>query len=138
MYDETAKRRAKNATSTLPRPSFRRSFPMPETITEIQASASLPSPVTVREVLSLPVVRRGVPEVLAGQDALEREIRWVHSGEVPNIAALLKGGELLLTTGMGIGQSQAEQRRFVATLANRGIAALAVELGRRWRRYRRP
>ena len=91
--------------------------------------ASPAMPVTVREVLALPVVRRAVPEVLAGQDMLDREIRWVHSGEVPNMASLLKGGELLLTTGMGIGNGKAERKRFIATLANRGIAALAVELG---------
>ena len=74
-------------------------------------------------------MRRGVPEVLAGQVGLGREVRWVHAGEVPNIAAMLKGGELLLTTGMGIGAGAGDQRRFVAELAEREVAALAVELG---------
>lgn len=85
--------------------------------------------ITVRRVLELAAVRRGVPEVLAGADELEREVRWVHAGEVPNIASLLKGQELLLTTGMGIGRSQADQRRFVAELTASGAAALAIELG---------
>lgn len=86
-------------------------------------------PLTVRGFLDLPVVRRARPQVLAGASRLDREVRWVHAGEVPNIAALLKGGELLLTTGMGIGQSSAAQRRFVGTLAEQGIAALAIEQG---------
>ena len=42
-------------------------------------------------------------------------MRWVHAGEVPNIASLLKGGELLLTTGYGLGTRPAEQRAFVRT-----------------------
>ncbi len=85
--------------------------------------------ITLRQVLALPTVQRALPEVLAGQDSLDREIRWVHSAEVANIASLLKGQELLLTTGMGIGRSPDEQRTFVAALAERGVAALAVELG---------
>ncbi len=61
-------------------------------------------------------------------------MRWVHAGEVPNIASLLKGGELLLTTGYGLGTRPADQRAFVRTLAERGIAALVVELGPRFAR----
>jgi purine catabolism regulator len=89
-----------------------------------------PSPrITVAAALQLPAVRRGLPEVVAGREALHRPIRWVHAGEVPNMASLLRGGELLLTTGMGIGPKAADQRRFVAELAARQIAALAIELG---------
>ncbi len=61
-------------------------------------------------------------------------MRWVHAGEVPHIASLLKGGELLLTTGYGLGTRPADQRAFVRTLAERGIAALVVELGPRFTR----
>jgi PucR family transcriptional regulator, purine catabolism regulatory protein len=86
-------------------------------------------PLTVREVLAAPDVRRAEPEVLAGAAGLGNEVRWVHAGEVPNIATLLQGGELLLSTGMGVGPGANAQRRFVADLAQRGIAALAIELG---------
>jgi purine catabolism regulator len=85
--------------------------------------------VTVADVLALPALQRGLPEVLTGQAALTRPIRWVHAGEVPNIAALLVGGELLLTTGMGLAPGAAQQRQFVAELAGRGVAALVIELG---------
>ncbi|NEB60213.1 PucR family transcriptional regulator, partial [Streptomyces diastaticus] len=90
--------------------------------------------ITVRRALELPGLRGGLPEVLAGADRLHRTVRWVHAGEVPNIASLLKGGELLLTTGYGLGTRPAEQRAFVRTLAERGIAALVVELGPRFAR----
>ncbi|MPY62671.1 PucR family transcriptional regulator [Streptomyces spongiae] len=90
--------------------------------------------ITVRRALELPGLRSGLPEVLAGADRLQRTVRWVHAGEVPNIASLLKGGELLLTTGYGLGTRPADQRAFVRTLADRGIAALVVELGTRFTR----
>ncbi|MFL5817328.1 MAG: PucR family transcriptional regulator [Conexibacter sp.] len=85
--------------------------------------------VTVRSALELPALKRGVPEVIAGHDALDRPIRWVHTSEVPDVASLLKGGELLLTTGMGIGTTAAEQRTLVEQLARRGIAGIVLELG---------
>ncbi|MFD7283344.1 PucR family transcriptional regulator [Streptomyces sp. NPDC059862] len=90
--------------------------------------------ITVQRALELPGLRSGLPEVLAGSDRLQRTVRWVHAGEVPNIASLLKGGELLLTTGYGLGTRPADQRAFVRTLAERGIAALVVELGPRFTR----
>ncbi|GAA3369617.1 PucR family transcriptional regulator [Streptomyces sannanensis] len=88
----------------------------------------------MQRALELPGLRSGLPEVVAGADRLHRTVRWVHAGEVPNIASLLKGGELLLTTGLGLGTRPAEQRAFVRRLADRGIAALVVELGPRFGR----
>ncbi|WP_217566521.1 PucR family transcriptional regulator [Streptomyces sp. GbtcB7] len=90
--------------------------------------------ITVQRALELPGLRSGLPEILAGAERLGRTVRWVHAGEVPNIASLLKGGELLLTTGYGLGTRPADQRAFVRTLAERGIAALVVELGPRFTR----
>ncbi|GHA11331.1 PucR family transcriptional regulator [Streptomyces echinoruber] len=93
-----------------------------------------PAGITVGRALELPTLRSGLPEILVGADALHRPVRWVHAGEVPHIASLLKGGELLLTTGYGLGARPADQRAFVRTLAERGIAALVVELGPRFTR----
>ncbi|AXG77130.1 PucR family transcriptional regulator [Streptomyces paludis] len=90
--------------------------------------------ITVARALELPALRGGLPEVVACADRLDRTVRWVHAGEAPNIASLLKGGELLLTTGLGLGTRPAEQRAFVRGLAERGIVALVVELGPRFDR----
>jgi purine catabolism regulator len=51
---------------------------------------------------------------------------------------MLKGGELLLTTGMGIGRTDAERRRFIIELAERECAAVAIELGTSLRRVPPP
>ena len=88
------------------------------------------SSLTVARALELPTLRRGLPLVVAGRDRLDRPLRWVHAGEVAHMATLLRGGELLLTTGMGTATDARGQRRFVEALAMRQVAALAVELGR--------
>ncbi|MFZ4191665.1 PucR family transcriptional regulator [Streptomyces pseudogriseolus] len=93
-----------------------------------------PTGITVQRALELPGLRGGLPEVVACAERLGRTVRWVHAGEVPHIASLLKGGELLLTTGYGLGTRPADQRAFVRTLAERDIAALVVELGPRFTR----
>ncbi|WP_287933570.1 PucR family transcriptional regulator ligand-binding domain-containing protein, partial [Arthrobacter sp.] len=57
-------------------------------------------------------------------------VRWVHSSEVLNIAPLLRGGELLLSGGEALATASEQVRReYVASLAARRIAALAVETG---------
>lgn len=84
---------------------------------------------TVADALALPVVQRGLPEVVAGEGLLSRQIRWVHVTEFEDIASVLRGGELLLSTGIGIPSSGADQKRWVARLAERGVAGLIVELG---------
>src|SRR4051794_34939771 len=88
---------------------------------------------TLAEVLELPVVRRGLPEVVAGHDALGRELRWAHVVEMPDPADLLKGGELVLTTGLGAGTRADGQRRWIGSVLDQGAAAVAVELGHTWR-----
>lgn len=93
-------------------------------------AAQLPESVfTIADALELPIMREGVPEVLAGAEQLSRPIRWVHSGEFPDMPAVLKGGELLLTHGMSIHTQQARRRRYVADLARAGLAGLILELG---------
>jgi purine catabolism regulator len=83
----------------------------------------------VAEALELAVLRRGAPEVVSGADDLDRPIRWVHVGEVANLPSLLRGGELVLTTGLVLRDEPRLIGRFVQELADRGIAALVLELG---------
>ncbi len=84
--------------------------------------------ITVEAALRLAPLSGGVPEVLAGAGALSNRIRWVHTGEWLEMASVLRGGELLLTTGMGLPDDPSTQRRFIVSLAERGIAGLVVEL----------
>ena len=58
---------------------------------------------TVADVLQMPSVRGADPEVLAGARQLERQVRWVHTTELADIGPLLRGGDLVLTTGIALG-----------------------------------
>ncbi|WP_255622214.1 PucR family transcriptional regulator [Pseudonocardia sp. DSM 110487] len=85
---------------------------------------------TVAEVLALPVLARGLPKVLAGHDRLDRPVRWVHVTEWASPASALRGGELVLTTGLGF---PARLDDYAAELADIGAAAVVLELGRCYR-----
>ncbi|MEV4490464.1 PucR family transcriptional regulator ligand-binding domain-containing protein [Micromonospora coxensis] len=87
---------------------------------------------TVREVLALDPVRHGAPRLVAGDAGLDRPVRWVHVAEVPDIATLLGGGELVLTTGIGLPADDGGLRAFIDDLADVGVSGLVVELGRRY------
>ena len=89
--------------------------------------------ITLGDVLSLDVVRRGDPVVLAGADRPDVPVRWVHAVEVADdVARLLRGGELVLSTGIALPESVAGLTAYVDELAAAGVAGLAVELGRRY------
>jgi PucR family transcriptional regulator, purine catabolism regulatory protein len=84
---------------------------------------------TVEAALSLEELRTGAPEVVGGHRGLHNRVRWAHASEVPNIAALLRGGELVLTTGVRMPTDARGLRLFGVGLADRGVAALVIELG---------
>src|SRR3954468_21978808 len=67
-------------------------------------------------------------ELLAGDDAADAPVRWVHISELADPTPWLSGGELLLTTGMGLGDA-ASQRAYVDRLAEHGLAGLGFGLG---------
>jgi DNA-binding PucR family transcriptional regulator len=81
---------------------------------------------TVRDIVSIP----GMPlKLLAGYEGADRPVRWVHSSELEDPTAWLKGGELILTTGMGVGETVAKQRAYVRRLVDAGVAGLGFGLG---------
>ncbi|MBW8485985.1 PucR family transcriptional regulator [Actinomadura parmotrematis] len=87
---------------------------------------------TLADVLRLDAVRRGQPRVVAGAGRLGNPVRWVHVAEVADIAHLLHGGELVLTTGIALPEEAARLRGYIAELADVGVSGLMVELGRRY------
>lgn len=88
---------------------------------------------TLADVLKLVAVRRGQPRVVAGNDRLDTRVRWVHVAEVADVAHLLRGGELVLTTGIALPEEASKLREYVQALAQVGAAGLMIELGRRYK-----
>ncbi len=89
---------------------------------------------TVADVLTLPVIRQGMATVVAGAGGLYRPVRWVHVAEVADIAPLLGGGELVLTTGIALPDDPEALTRYVTELAAVGVVGIVVELVRHWHR----
>ena len=87
---------------------------------------------TVADVLALDPVRRGAPRVITGGDRLDSPVRWVHVIELAEAGHLLRGGELVLSTGIALPPDADGLARYVAGLASAGVSALAVELGSRY------
>ncbi|GGK42230.1 PucR family transcriptional regulator [Nocardia camponoti] len=85
---------------------------------------------TVNELLA-DQFRAADPLVLAGRSSLDRTVGWVHSSEIFEISPLLAGGELLLTTGLGLaGVDAGTRRHYVREIAARDVAGVAIEVGR--------
>jgi purine catabolism regulator len=89
-------------------------------------------PLSVRDVLSLDAVQAGQPVVVAAADRLDAVVRWVHAAEVTDVGRLLRGGELVLSTGIALPSSASGLAEYIASLAGAGVAGLAIELGQRY------
>ncbi|MGW9586047.1 PucR family transcriptional regulator [Microbacterium sp. NPDC055455] len=97
------------------------------------AGSALETLPTIREVIALDAVVQGVPEVLVGDQALERRVRWLHVSDNAGVARLLDGGELLLSTGASWPEDAADLRRFIGELDDAGLSGLILELGTHYR-----
>ncbi|MFJ4165596.1 PucR family transcriptional regulator ligand-binding domain-containing protein [Microbacterium sp. NPDC089698] len=85
---------------------------------------------TVADALDVASLQAGIPEVLAG--SVDVPVRWVHVSDSDRVAALLDGGELLLTTGAGWPGAADALARLVDELADAGLAGIVLELGTRF------
>jgi PucR family transcriptional regulator, purine catabolism regulatory protein len=66
--------------------------------------------------------------VVAGEGGLDRAVRWVHISELADPTPWLSGGELLLTTGLQLGDD-ASQREYVERLSSHGLSGLGFGSG---------
>lgn len=84
---------------------------------------------TVEDLLRLPALALAEPQMLCGDP--QRTVRWVHTSEIFDIAPLLKGGEALLTSGLGlVGASSTRIRQYGSSLVDTKVGALLFEVGR--------
>ncbi|WP_263251956.1 PucR family transcriptional regulator [Saccharopolyspora rosea] len=81
---------------------------------------------TVADVLDLPDLQL---RLLTGDGGLDRQVRWAHVIELADPVPWLRGGELVLTIGLGIPSDAAGQRAYVRRLVDAGCAALGFAAG---------
>ena len=87
---------------------------------------------TLADVLTFDALVRGHAEVVAGAAGLHRRVRWAHISELPNIAEVLRGGELVITTGIALPTENHDLAEYVRQLAAVGASGLIVGLGPRF------
>lgn len=68
-------------------------------------------------------------EVVAGSRGLSRPVRWVHVLETADMGKFLNGGELILSTGLGLGGAQEKRLAYLAELIRCKAVGLCMELG---------
>jgi PucR family transcriptional regulator, purine catabolism regulatory protein len=85
-------------------------------------------PLWLSELLQDPSLGAALVAGHAGVDQ-RGPIRWAHITELPDPTPWLEGGELLLTTGLGVKDRPDLQERFVAGIAARGVVALGFAVG---------
>jgi len=76
-------------------------------------------------------------ELVSGEDSAQTHVRWVHSTELLDPTPWLRGGELLLTTGVQLDGAKA-QRELIERLADHRIAGLGFGTGFGYKRLPAP
>lgn len=79
--------------------------------------------ITIRELTELPHLRTWLH---AGAGGADREVTWAHVCELAEPWEWLSGGELVMTTGLGVPSAPDAQRAYVARLAAVGAAGLTI------------
>ncbi len=83
--------------------------------------------VKCRDILKLPALKK--MKIVAGQDSLDRIIRWVHVVEIPHVTNWVQGGELLFMTGVAIKSDVDTLISLIKSLEERNLAGLVINLG---------
>ncbi len=79
--------------------------------------------ITVRQLIEFDFLTL---RVIAGEGGLDHPISWAHVNELPDPTEWLDGGELLMTTGLGIPRRPRDQTRYLERLAEKRVAGLAI------------
>ena len=83
-------------------------------------------PLTVRDLMAQPGLGLSL---LAGEAGLDRPIAWAHISELRDPTAWLTGSELLLTTGMDLEGTAADQRTYIERLVAANLSGLGFGVG---------
>ncbi|MFD2354926.1 PucR family transcriptional regulator ligand-binding domain-containing protein [Nonomuraea ferruginea] len=78
---------------------------------------------TVLDLLRSPALQL---RLLAGEAGLGRSVSWAHVSELADPTPWLLGAEVIMTTGIGVPRSAADQRAYLERLDDAGVSALAL------------
>lgn len=82
---------------------------------------------TVKDILNRKTFKSA--KVIAGSKGLSRQVKWSHILEIQDFESLINGGELILTTGVGLQLDQPTQLKYVRRLIEKNAAGICIEIG---------
>lgn len=80
----------------------------------------------IQDIAAMPALEL---EIIAGKAGVTNEIRWLHASEHADPTPWMSGGELLLSTGLKLGDQVDAQRAYLRRLAKHRLAGLGFGLG---------
>jgi DNA-binding PucR family transcriptional regulator len=96
-------------------------------IKKLTGGIERPMIITCNNVTKLPYLEK--MRIVAGRGGLNKVIKWVHVMENPKYTEWLKGGELLLTTGVAIGEDISDLLKFIEDINSRNLSGLVINVG---------
>lgn len=82
---------------------------------------------TVKDVLTRDTFKNA--KVVAGNNGLNRHVKWTHILETREFESLINGGELILTTGAGLQLDSPTELAYVNKLIERNAVGICIEIG---------
>jgi DNA-binding PucR family transcriptional regulator len=83
--------------------------------------------INCRNIKNLPAMES--LKIVAGENGLDRIVKWVHYMENPGYIDWLKGGELILITGILLGKKVNKLLELVKNLNDKKVAGLVINVG---------
>lgn len=82
---------------------------------------------TVKDILNRKTFESA--KVIAGSKGLNRQVKWSHILEVKEFDSFINGGELILTTGVGLELDYSTQLKYLKRLIEKNAAGICIEIG---------
>lgn len=82
---------------------------------------------SVKDVLKRPLFNRA--QLIAGEQGLYREVRWVHILEITHAAPYVSKNDLILTTGLWLKKSVRSGLEYMQQIVDHETAGLCIEFG---------
>jgi len=85
--------------------------------------------ISLEEVLTFPAIKTASPEILTQQASFSsRRVRWAHVCEQADMTQFVDADQLVLTSGVGLGNSLAGWHEIIRSLGAKRASGLIIEL----------
>ncbi|SHH93043.1 PucR family transcriptional regulator [Clostridium grantii] len=83
--------------------------------------------INCRDISKLPGMEN--LKLVAGENGLDRSVRWVHIVDVPEVSEWVNGGELIFITGVGLKNGNKQLVDLLVEINNKNLSGLVINIG---------